>query len=122
MAQLEAMLDRAYDLAESPHAVTSRMFPPEKLALIFIIFAMGSYYSLELPADDSSVEEYLSLSRCCMGKADFLNNNSIAAIQTLVSFLFCFLFLFFIFIFIFFSGIDLFGRAHFELMILTISQ
>lgn len=105
MAQLEAMLDRAYDLAESPHAVTSRMFPPEKLALIFIIFAMGSYYSLELPADDSSVEEYLSLSRCCMGKADFLNNNSIAAIQTLVSFLFfCFFFLFFVFLFFSFQG------------------
>lgn len=60
--------------------------PPDQLALLYIIFAMGSYYNLELPPDDSSVEDYVQLSRCCLAKADFLSRNTIAAVQTLVSF------------------------------------
>jgi hypothetical protein len=57
----------------------------EQLALVYIILAMGSYYSLEVAPDDSSVEEYLTLSQACLSKADFLSNNTIAGIQTLVS-------------------------------------
>jgi hypothetical protein len=61
----------------------------EQLALVYIILAMGSYYSLEVTPDDSSVEEYLTLSRACLSKADFMANNTIAGIQTLVSLHYC---------------------------------
>jgi hypothetical protein len=64
--------------------VSSQDITADRLALLYIVFAMGSYYNLELPPDDSSVEEYLELSRSCLAKGDFLANNTIAALQTLV--------------------------------------
>lgn len=71
------IFDRAYRLAEGqrPHG--------DELALLFIIFAHGAYYNLELPADDSSIDEYAHVSRCCLAKADFLARNTLACAQTL---------------------------------------
>ncbi|KAI5480145.1 hypothetical protein MNV49_001805 [Pseudohyphozyma bogoriensis] len=77
------IFDKAYSLA-TPEEQTSLEMPPCDLGLLFSIFAMGSYYNLELPPDDSSVEECLKISKCCLAKGDFMANNTISAIQSLL--------------------------------------
>lgn len=56
----------------------------QRLALLFIIFAMGALHSLELPPNDPSAEEYLDLAKRSLAKTDFLTHSTIAAVQTLV--------------------------------------
>lgn len=75
--KVRSIFDRAYGLTDErrPHA--------DELALLYVIFATGSHYNLELPADDTSVEEYLHVSRCCLAKADFLARNTLPCAQTL---------------------------------------
>lgn len=81
-----SIFDRTYRLDSPRRAPTSPQGPPspDQLALLYIILAIGSYYNLELPPDDSTVEEYLKLSQCCLSKADFMARNTMAGIQTLV--------------------------------------
>lgn len=57
---------------------------PQQLALIYVILAMGTLHNLELPPNDESAEEYLGLAKGCLMKGDFLNNNTIAGVRTLV--------------------------------------
>lgn len=57
----------------------------QRLALLFIIFAMGSLHSLELPPNDPSAEEYLDLAKRSLAKTDFLTHSTVAGVQTLVS-------------------------------------
>jgi hypothetical protein len=61
-----------------------RTIEPQGLALIFIVLAMGSLHNLELAPNDPCAEEYLSLSKSCLAKSDFLTRSTIAGIQTLV--------------------------------------
>jgi hypothetical protein len=61
-----------------------RAVDPQSLALIFIVLAVGSLHNLELAPNDPSAEEYLSLSKRCLAKSDFLTRSNIAGIQALV--------------------------------------
>lgn len=47
---------------------------------------MGALYSLELPPNDPIATEYHALSKACLVKGNFLVNNTISGVQTLVSF------------------------------------
>ena len=57
----------------------------QQLALLFIVLAMGALHNLELPPDDPTAGEYLALSRDALEAGDFIINNTIAGVQTLVS-------------------------------------
>jgi len=57
----------------------------QQLALLFIVLAMGALHNLELPPDDHSAGEYLALSRDALEAGDFIINNTLAGVQTLVS-------------------------------------
>lgn len=57
---------------------------PQELALLYIVFAMGALYSLELPPNDPVAMEYHTLSKACLVKGNFLVNNAISGVQTLV--------------------------------------
>ncbi|WWC87416.1 uncharacterized protein L201_002305 [Kwoniella dendrophila CBS 6074] len=63
---------------------TFKSVHPQQLALLFAILAMGTLQNLELPPNDPSADEYLALSKGCLTKGDFLNNNTIAGVQTLI--------------------------------------
>lgn len=74
-----------YDvLTGGPLDRQSRRAHAQKLALLFIVLAMGALHNLELPPDDHSAEEYLALSRDALEAGDFMINNTMAGVQTLV--------------------------------------
>ena len=88
--KLVEILDNIYAFVQAadmlPDAlITSRDIPPDRLALLFIVFAMGSYYNLELPPDDPVAEEYLEKANICLTKFDFMAHHSMPVVQTLVS-------------------------------------
>lgn len=56
----------------------------QEIALVFIIIAQGTMFNIEMANDDSSVEEWLQLSERALVKGDFLSNNTVAGLQTLV--------------------------------------
>ncbi|WVF70366.1 hypothetical protein IAT40_005156 [Kwoniella sp. CBS 6097] len=56
----------------------------QQLALLFAILAMGTLQNLELPLHDPSANEYLAYAKGCLTKGDFMNNNTIAGVQTLI--------------------------------------
>lgn len=64
---------------------SSRRAHAQKLALLFAVLAMGALHNLELPPDDHSAEEYVSLARDALEAGDFVVHNTIAGVQTLVS-------------------------------------
>ena len=80
---MDEFFNKVYAISER-HEMTSTNVPPHDLALLFVVFAMGSYYNLELPPDDSSIEDCLKISKCCLAKGDFMANSTISAVQTLV--------------------------------------
>jgi hypothetical protein len=77
-------LNKVYEVIHRGIQITSAHIAAQDLALLYIVLAKGAYYNLELPADDSSVEDYLSLAKCCLSKGDFLANNTITGLQALV--------------------------------------
>ncbi|WVQ84771.1 hypothetical protein IAT38_006928 [Cryptococcus sp. DSM 104549] len=82
--QVEPIFNLAYRYVNHPSGVSGKDVPPQDLALLYIVLAMGSYYNLELPPDDPSIEEYLALSKMCLAKGDFMANNTISGLQTLL--------------------------------------
>lgn len=58
---------------------------PQELALIFIVLAQGTLFNIEMPNTDPSAEDWLRLSEQALVKGKFLANNTISAVQTLVS-------------------------------------
>lgn len=58
---------------------------PQELALLYVVFAMGALYSLELPPNDPVATEYHALSKACLVKGNFLVNTAMSGVQTLVS-------------------------------------
>ena len=72
------MLSQVYDGHGAPR------IPIQRLALLFIILAMGALHNLELLPDDSVAGDYLQLAKTCLVKGDFMTNNTIAGVQTLV--------------------------------------
>ncbi|WVW79032.1 hypothetical protein I302_100995 [Kwoniella bestiolae CBS 10118] len=61
-----------------------RSVHPQQLALLYAILAMGTLQNLELPPNDPTADEYLMLAKSCLTKGDFLNNNTIAGVQSLI--------------------------------------
>lgn len=56
----------------------------QEIALVFIILAQGTRYNLEMPAYDPSVAEWIQLAEIALVKGQFLSNNMVAGVQTLV--------------------------------------
>nr|XP_019044409.1 hypothetical protein I302_07693 [Kwoniella bestiolae CBS 10118]OCF23339.1 hypothetical protein I302_07693 [Kwoniella bestiolae CBS 10118] len=81
---VDSIFEKAY-AGSSSTGVQRRDVTSQQLALLFVIFAVGSYYNLELTPDDSSVEDYIRISQACLAKGDFLANNTTAGVQTLVA-------------------------------------
>ncbi|WWC67436.1 uncharacterized protein I206_101344 [Kwoniella pini CBS 10737] len=77
----EPIFDRIF---QSISNKSYRSVHPQQLALLFAILAMGTLQNLELPPNDPTANEYLSLAKGCLTKGDFLNNNTIAGVQTLI--------------------------------------
>lgn len=48
--------------------------------------AQGTMYNIEMPNYDLSAEDWLRLSEQALVKGDFLSNNMVPGLQTLVSF------------------------------------
>jgi hypothetical protein len=79
---LTPLFDRTYSgTSTSKRDVVS----PQELALLYMIFAMGALYSLELPPNDPVATEYFMLSKACLVKGNFMVNTAISGVQTLVS-------------------------------------
>lgn len=56
----------------------------QEIALVFIILAQGTRYNLEMPSNDPSVVEWVRLAEIALVKGQFLSNNMVAGVQTLV--------------------------------------
>lgn len=82
-AAFEKTFDRVFTLAGG--GTPSPLVNPQELALCFIILAQGTMFNIEMPNYDSSAEEWLHLSEKALVKGDFLSNNTVAGLQTLVS-------------------------------------
>jgi hypothetical protein len=57
---------------------------PQEMALVYIVIAQGTMFNIEMPNNDSSAEEWLHLAERALVKGEFLSNNMVAGIQTLV--------------------------------------
>lgn len=79
----EKTFDRVYKRAES--GSSSPPINPQEIALVFIIMAQGTMFNIEMPDCDSSAEDWLHLSERALVKGQFLSNNTVAGLQTLVS-------------------------------------
>ena len=83
-ASFEKTFDRVYKRAEG-----NPSSPPinlQEIALVYIIMAQGTMFNIEMPNCDSSAEEWLNLSERALIKGEFLSSNTVAGLQTLVSF------------------------------------
>ena len=58
---------------------------PQEIALVFIIMAQGTMFNIEMPNDDPSAEDWLHVSEQALVKGNFLSNNMVSGVQTLVS-------------------------------------
>ena len=68
----------SYGLAASPRV------DPQEIALVFIVMAQGTMFNIEMTIGDPSTEDWLHLAELALVKGDFLANNMIPGIQTLV--------------------------------------
>ncbi len=75
--------DRVYMLADGRHPSTR--VNAQEIALVYIIIAQGTMYNIEMPAFDTSADTWLHLAELALVKGDFLANNMIPGVQTLVS-------------------------------------
>lgn len=78
--RFEKTFDRVYAIAND----TSRRVNAQELALVFIILAQGNVFNIEIASDHTVPEELLRLSELALMKGDFLSNNTVAGVQTLV--------------------------------------
>lgn len=74
--------DRVY--AASRRESLSPKINAQEVALVFVILAQGTRYNLEMPTQDPSVLEWLRLAEIALVKGQFLSNNMISGVQTLV--------------------------------------
>jgi len=79
----EKTFGRVFKRAES--GSTSPHINAQEIALVFIIMAQGTMFNIEMPNCDSSAKEWLRLSERALVKGEFLSNNTLAGLQTLVS-------------------------------------
>lgn len=80
----EKTFNRVYRLSEG--GTLSPRVNPQEIALVFIIMAQGTLYNIEMPNYDPSAEDWLHLSERALVEGNFLSNNMVAGLQTLVSF------------------------------------
>lgn len=80
----EKTFNRVYKLSEG--GTLSPRVNPQEIALVFIIMAQGTLYNIEMPNYDPSAEDWLHLSERALVEGNFLSNNMVAGLQTLVSF------------------------------------
>lgn len=80
-SQFERTFDRVYKISGSG---TSSPISPQEIALVFIVMAQGTMFNIEMPNFDSSAEDWLHLAERALVKGDFLSNNTLAGVQTLV--------------------------------------
>ncbi|OWZ37418.1 hypothetical protein C347_00109 [Cryptococcus neoformans AD2-60a] len=64
----QPIFDRAYRREMS----VNRKVVAQELALLYIILATGALHNLELPPNDPIAEEYLTLSKICLAKGEFM--------------------------------------------------
>lgn len=76
-------MDRVYTYAGGLYASSDRRIDHHELALIFVVLAMGTLHDLELGSNDHSALEYLSLSKQSLSRGNFMQHNTIVAVQTL---------------------------------------
>lgn len=76
------MLSKIYSEMHNPK---SNKIRSHELALLFMVFAMGALFRLELPPHDPIATEYLMLSKAALVKSNFMVNSTIHCVQTLVS-------------------------------------
>ena len=75
--------DRIYEVANrTPGAANVNT---QEIALLYVILAHGTMYNIEMAHNDPSAEEWLRLSEWALVKGDFLTNNTVPGLQTLVS-------------------------------------
>jgi hypothetical protein len=79
----EKTFDRVYTLAN--RRSLSAPVSAQEIALVFIIMAQGTMYNIEMPSHDPSANDWLHLSERALIKGNFLSNNMVAGLQTLVS-------------------------------------
>ena len=82
---MNGILDDVYTLplSFSPPSKSLRRVGYQRLALLYIVFALGTVHSLEVSPNDPSSEVYLGLAKRCLAKGDFMRNNTIAGVQAL---------------------------------------
>lgn len=81
-AWFEKIFDRVYKRAEG--GSSQPPVNPQEIALVFIIMAQGTLFNIEMPNFDSSAEDWLHLSERALVKGEFLSNNMVTGLQTLV--------------------------------------
>lgn len=79
----EKTFDRVY--SSSNGVASASPVNAQEIALVFIILAQGTMFNIEMPLYDSSAEDWLRLSERALVKGEFLSNNTLAGLQTLVS-------------------------------------
>lgn len=79
----EKTFNRVYSLVDG--VSPSPKVNPQEIALVFIILAHGTTYNIEMPNGDPSIDEWMHLSERALVKGEFLSNNMLAGVQTLVS-------------------------------------
>ena len=82
---VQAVFDAMYaesDTLEDP-SKRLRHIGYQRVALLYIVYALGALHSLELPAGDPSAEEYLVLAQQCLVKGDFLRDGTLPGVQAL---------------------------------------
>lgn len=79
----ERTFDRVYSRAEED--ISSTPVNAQEIALVYIIMAQGTMFNIEMPHYDPSIKHWLHLSERALVKGDFISNNTVAGLQTLVS-------------------------------------
>jgi hypothetical protein len=80
---LDYLLVKVYSYVETPYTTTDRKVNHHELGLVFAILAMGTLHNLELEANDPLATEYMDLAKRSLTRGNFLQHNTIAALQTL---------------------------------------
>ncbi|KAJ9635687.1 hypothetical protein H2204_005647 [Knufia peltigerae] len=80
-SDLSSILDWLYDLAGTIPEQQSMAF--QRLALVYIVLALGSMLNMEVAADDPASRCFYKLSQECLVSGKFLVHNSLTTVQTL---------------------------------------
>lgn len=79
--QFQKTFARVYSFVEGSR---SSRVNPQELALVFIMLAQGTTYNIEMAYDAVAAERWLHLSEAALVRGDFLSNNTVAGLQTMV--------------------------------------